>query len=85
MKELFMNIVLSGTGAAFVLLFLTRLLPNDKLKAAFLSIGRFLTGYGRSRLGKTFWEKIDDFIENSITACWEGFREGLNVDEKEQQ
>ncbi len=82
MKEMFAHILLSGTGASFVLLFLTRFLPNDVVHAASVKLGRFLTGFGRMRLGKTFWEKIEDFIENSIAVCWNGFREGLNNDDE---
>ena len=82
MKGLFTNIILSGAGATFVLLFLSRLLPNDKLKAASFRAGKFLTGYGRSRLGKSFWEKMETFLENSIAVCWDGLKEGLDSDEE---
>jgi len=82
MKNLIANVLLSGTGASFVLLLLTRLLPNNSIRAASVKIGRFMTGFGRMRLGKSFWEKVEDFIENSIAVCWEGFREGLNSDDE---
>ena len=81
MKDLVTNILLSGTGASFLLLFLARLLPNDLVHSVSVKIGRIMTGFGRMRLGKAFWEKIEDFIENSIAVFWNGVREGLNSDD----
>lgn len=81
MKSIIASIVLSGAGASFLMLFLTRLIPNDKLYLACVNIGKFLTGYGRSRMGRKFWEKLEDYIENSIGICWDGLRAGLNSDD----
>ena len=82
MKDLLANIILSGTGASFVLMALSRIMPNSLLHSVFMKTGRFLTVNGRLRLGKTFWEKIEDFVENSVSVCWEGFRDGLNIDDE---
>ena len=82
MKDLVTNILLSGTGASFALLFLARLLPNELVHAVSVKIGRIMTGFGRMQLGKAFWEKIEDFMENSIGVFWNGVREGLNSDDE---
>ena len=81
MKGIITSIVLSGAGASFLMLFLTRLIPNDKLHSTCAKFGRLFTINGRLRFGKKFWEKLEDYFENSISICWKGFREGFNSDD----
>jgi hypothetical protein len=82
MKDVISNIVLSGAGATFLLFVVARLLPNDKLRAAGLAIGRAASSIGVHKLGRAFWEKIEDFLENSSGVFLVGLREGLDEDDQ---
>ena len=84
MMEILQNVVLSASGASIVLMVLARLVPNDRLLAWCRAAGAALSGFGRGRLGRGFWEQIESFVENSIAVAWQGFREGLNRDDAEQ-
>lgn len=81
MKTILTNIVLSGAGAGFVMLILTRLVPNEMLEKTFFRLGKSISTFGRGRLGTTFWEKLEQFLENSINVCWENLKRGWNSDE----
>ena len=81
MKNILMNVMLSGAGAGFVMLILTRLLPNEMLGKTFFRLGKAISLFGRGRLGTAFWEKLEQFLENSINVCWENLKQGWNSDE----
>jgi len=83
MKNILASIVLSGAGASMLVIILARLIPNDKLHAVSIKLGRLLSTVGRSHLGCAFWEKIEDFFEKSFSVFWRGFRQGLNADDKD--
>lgn len=83
MAQILSNIVLTGAGASFLLLILARLLPNDQVRAFGYKLGQAATAFGVHKLGKAFWEKIEDFLENSSTQFFEGLREGLDSDDSE--
>jgi len=82
MKGVFTNIIFSGVGLSFFLLVLSRLVPNDKLKKASVNFGRLLSRTGRTKLGKKFWEGLENFIENSLSVIITGLKEGWNEDDK---
>lgn len=73
--------LLSAPGAAVLLLIIARLIPNDKLDTFGFKCGCLLTLYGKSKLGKAFWEKIEDFIENSFQVFFCAFQRGLHSDD----
>lgn len=81
MKGIFANILFSGVGLSFFLLVLSRLVPNDKLKKASVNIGRLLSRTGRTKLGKKFWEGLENFIENSLSVIINGLKQGWNEDD----
>ena len=82
MKGILTNVVFSSVGISFFLLILSRLLPNNKLKEASVKFGIILSKTGRSRFGKKFWERLENYIENSLTVILNGLKEGWNKDDK---
>jgi hypothetical protein len=72
-----------GAVLGLVLAGLARILPNEKLYAWGLKSGQFLNGLGTARMGSTSWEKLEDFLVNSLGEFFKGMKVGLDVDEKE--
>lgn len=82
MKNLISNFILSGAGVSVFLFVLARVMPNEKLHDLGFKLGKAASLLGVSRLGKTIWEKIEDFFENSSTVFFAGLREGLDSDDE---
>lgn len=82
MKGILTNVLFSGAGISFFLLILSRLIPNDKLKTVSVKAGIIISKTGRSKLGKKFWERLENYIENSLTIVFGGLKEGWNEDDK---
>lgn len=96
-KWIIIQLILTAAGGAFAVSILTRLLPNEKLKKWFGSLGntsvkffmglgkgietggKILTGFGTFKFGKAFWEKFEDFLENSVEICYYAFMEQWRV------
>ena len=78
---MFKNLLLDGTIIAAILLILARLIPNDKLKSYGVKLGTGLSLYGRSKAGAKVWEKLEEFMENSLSVFLEGVKEGLDSDD----
>ena len=81
MKGILTNVVFSGVGLSFILLLFSRLIPNGALKKSGIKAGRILSKTGRSRLGKKFWEGLENYIENSLGVLFSGLKEGWNEDD----
>lgn len=82
MKGILSSVLFSGVGISFFLLLLSRLIPNDSLKTTSVKAGRMLSKAGRSKLGKKFWEGLENYIENSLSVVFSGLKEGWNEDDK---
>ena len=74
--------LISSLGVIFVIA--TRLLPNEKLYAWGLKSGQFFNSFGKSKMGSVAWEKLEDFLVNSIGEYLRGVKDGLDSDEQEQ-
>jgi hypothetical protein len=73
--------IFGGTAAAIVLVsVLTRFLPNEKLYMWGYEWGLSLSTFATGKIGYA-WNKIEDFICNSIGILFNGFRDGLNADD----
>ena len=83
MSPLIAKILLSSAGVTFLLFVVARILPNEKIKAAGVRVGRGLSLFGVGKLGKALWEKVEDFLENSSTVFLDGVKEGLDADDNE--
>lgn len=81
MGNIVSNVILSGAGAAFLLFIVARILPNEKIRALGVSIGKTVSAFGARKVGKAFWEKVEDFLENSSGVLLEGIKEGLDADD----
>ncbi len=72
-----------GSIISIVLMVIAKLLPNDKLRVYGVSVGSAVDLFGRARLGKS-WEKLEDFLVNSVGVFLEGFRDGLDYPKDEE-
>jgi len=77
------QILLSSAGAVFLCFIIARIIPNDKLRVWGVTVGKLMTGWFTLKLGRPFWLKLEDFLENSAGAFLEGLREGLDSDDKD--
>jgi hypothetical protein len=84
MKTLAINILLSGAGASLALIALKNLVPKDKIGALFYRLGRAASALGRMRLGKAFYEPMEDYFENLLKLAVEKFDEGLDSDDQDE-
>lgn len=81
MSGILSNIVLSGAGAAFLLFIVARIIPNEKLWKWGIVAGQVVSAFGAGKLGSVFWEKIEDFMENSSAVFLAGVKAGLDADD----
>ncbi len=81
MKGILTNVIFSGVGLSFIRRVFCRLIRKDALKKSGIKAGRILSKTGRSRLGKKFWEGLENFIENSLGVVFSGLKEGWNEDD----
>lgn len=70
---------------ALIILIIGRITPNKWLFNGAYGIG-VVASAGGTKFFKSIglgwlWNKIEDLIENSIAAVWNGFRAGLNSDD----
>ena len=81
MKGIITNVILSGAGLSFIMLLLSRLIPNKALKKSAVKTGRVLSTLGRTKFGKKFWEGLENYIENSLGVLFIVLKEGWNEDD----
>ena len=62
-----------------------RWLPNEKLYAWGLKSGQFLDSFGSARMGRSMWEKLEDFLVNSIGEYLKGVKVGLDLNEEHNE
>ena len=72
------DVLTLGAVLGLVLAGLARLLPNEKLYAWGLKSGRFLNGLGSAKMGSASWERLEDFLVNSIGEYLRGVKIGLD-------
>ena len=66
-----------GVVINVILLILSRIVSNERIHGVGVSLGKALDRFGTLKLGVA-WEKVEDFIENSGTQFFTGFKVGLN-------
>lgn len=81
MTALVSKMILTAFGAGIVVAILARLFPNEKLRAMGRAAGKTLSAFGCRKLGRGFWERVENFLENSFTVLADGFKEGLDEDD----
>ncbi len=70
-----------GVVLGVVLAGLARILPNDKLYVWGQKSGRFFNNLGTAKMGSSSWERVEDFLTNSIGEYLRGMKDGLNEGE----
>ena len=78
MLDLIRDAVTLGTTLGIILASLARFLPNDKLYAWGLKSGQFLNSFGSSKMGSVAWERLEDFVVNSLGEYLRGMKIGLD-------
>lgn len=81
MLEFITNILTLGAGLGIILATVARFIPNDKLYAWGVKSGQFFNSLGTSKMGTKSWEKLEDFLVNSIGEYLKGVKIGLDDDE----
>jgi len=77
-KDLVIDIILSGAGTSFVLFILARIIPNEKVDIYGYKLGKFITIFCSAKLGKACWKKSEEFFENSSVVFLQGLKRGLH-------
>jgi len=83
MLEQITNVISLTTIITFALALIARFIPNDKIYGYGLRIGQILDGFGSTKFGSIAWEKIEDFLINSVGEFLRGFKSGLDDDTKD--
>ncbi len=69
-----------GSVIGIALMVLAKVLPNEKLFSYGYSTGAALNVFGTAKLGAG-WEKIEDFLINSIGEFLRGMKAGLDPED----
>lgn len=88
--DILTNVVTLGAAVSLGLTLLAKFLPNEKVYSVGFSIGSWMNGFGTSKIGRSAWEKIENFLINSAGQFFGGMRDGLNegedpVDKKDER
>ena len=81
MLDILTNIITICSALGIFGALMARWIPNDKLNAWGLATGRFLNNFGKAKMGSVTWEKLEDFLVNSIGEYLRGVKVGLDEDE----
>ena len=81
MLEFLTNALTIGTSMGIILAAVARFVPNDKLFGWGVNARQFLNDFGSSKMGSGVWERIEDFLVNSIGEYLRGVKVGLDDDE----
>lgn len=76
-----MDLISGGVALSIILTGIARIVPNSKLHQWGEGLGVSLNAIGKGKMGAS-WEKIEDFLINSIGVFFSGIKEGLELDEK---
>ena len=79
--EILSSPIAIGAFISIALLVISKQLPNEKIQSFGFKLGSIITTFGGLKMGKA-WEKIEDFLINSVGVFFEGIKAGLNSDEK---
>lgn len=82
--DILKDVITIGATATVVLTIIAKLLPNAKVYGYGFSFGEWLNAFGTSKVGSKTWERVEDFIINSVGQLVKGIRDGLNYGEKEE-
>ena len=72
---------LSASGAGVIVLILTRVVDKEKLVAYAYHWGIKHSAIMNSKLGKAFWEKIEEFLQDRLLAVVQSYLAGLDADD----
>lgn len=78
--DMLTNILGAAAAATILLTLAAKFLPNEKVYMWGYELGRSLTTFGTDKAGYA-WEKIEDFLTNSVGIFFNGVRDGLNSDD----
>lgn len=66
------KIVFTGAGAAFIIGILTKKASNENLEKwigpPLEKLGKAVSSWGNTKFGKFFYEKIEDWFENTVVV-----------------
>lgn len=85
MLDILTDIVTLASALGLFGAILARWIPNEKLHGWGLKSGQFLDNFGSARVGKTMWEKIEDFLVNSVGEYLRGVKDGLDSNEEQDE
>lgn len=84
LNDILANVLLSGVGGSLLVLLLARLMPDAKLQALGTSLGAKLSALGRHKLGKPFYEAVENFAQHSLGVFLQGVSTGLDKDDNQK-
>lgn len=79
--DIITSLISGGVAITVLLTAIARLVPNNKLFEFGVKLGKNLNNFGSGKLGNS-WEKIEDFLINSLGVLLNGIKNGLEFDEK---
>ena len=73
--------MLLGLAIPAGMTFLFAMVKKGQFENWGISIGKWSSKFGRTRLGKVAWEKMEDLIFMSIVSFAQGLKKGADMDD----
>lgn len=83
MLDILTDIITVASALGLFGVLVARWLPNEKLHSWGQRTGQFLDSFGKARVGTSMWNKLEDFLVNSLGQYLGGVKEGLKKDDDE--
>jgi hypothetical protein len=83
LKDMLMNILMTGAGATVLVMLVKYFVPKDKLGQMCLDAGRAASALGNKKWGKVFYEPLEAYFQDLLKFSVDKFAEGLDADDQE--
>lgn len=81
MLESVLSVIGVGSIVSIVLTVLAKIIPNEKVHGFGVIVGKAISSFGNVRFGHAIYEKVEDFILNSMAQFIAGIKFGMEFDD----
>jgi len=82
MNDILLGVFLGPAGVALVLALIGKFMPEGPRRKAIRALGRFISNRARSKVGKAFWEPIEDELKKVLKETADDLGDGMDEDDK---
>lgn len=81
MLESVLSVIGIGSIVSIALTVLAKIIPNDKVYGFGVVVGKAISSFGNLRFGQAIYEKVEDFVLNSMLQFINGIKFGMEFDD----